>query len=247
MSEKILIASGKGGVGKSTVTVFLGRALAERGRKVLLTDSDTGLGALDIMLGVADKVVNTWADVMNDSCEMKNAVIKINENLHLLPSPRIFPDNISDTVFKDMLASHENDYDVILIDAAAGIDDNFRRASLACDRAIFVATADEISVRCACTAANEAANYGIDREDMRIIINRFIKKASLKAKLLNIDGVIDKSGIALLGITPEDKKLPFISVTNELPERKSTFIAAVNRIADRIEGKYVPLELKRFK
>lgn len=247
MSEKILIASGKGGVGKSTATAFLGRILAERGMKVLLVDSDTGLGALDIMLNVADNVVNTWEDVMNGGCDVKNAVVKITENLHLLPSPRIFPENIPDTVFKDILASAENDYDVILIDSAAGIDDNLRRAALACNRAMFVATADEISVRCACAAANETSKYGIDRENMRIIINRFSKKAALKAKLLNVDGVIDKSGIALLGIIPEDKKIPFISVTNELPGRKSAFISAVGRIADRLEGKYVPLELKHFK
>lgn len=247
MAEKILIASGKGGVGKSTVAAFSGRALADKGRKVLLVDSDTGLGALDIMLRADDRVVNTWADVMNGSCSIKNAVIEINENLHLLPSPRIFPDNISDTVFKDILASCENDYDIIFIDAAAGIDDNLRRAALYCDRAIFIATADEISVRCACSAANETERYGIGRDDMRIVINRFIKKAAFKSKLLNVDGVIDKSGVALLGIIPEDKKIPYVSVTNVLPDKKSPFIAAVGRIADRLEGKYVPLNLKRFK
>lgn len=247
MSEKILVASGKGGVGKSTVTSFLAITLAKRNRKVLVVDSDTGLGAIDIMLGVADRVVNSWADVMNCDCVIKNAIISINENLDLIASPRIFPERISDTVFCDILKEVENEYDVILIDSAAGIDDNFHRAALYCNRVIFVATADEISVRCASAAANKAEKFGIVRDDMRIVINRFIKKAALKSKLLNIDGVIDKSGIALLGLIPEDKKIPFMSVTNDMPDKKSVFISAVNRIADRLEGKYVPLELKKFK
>lgn len=247
MAERILIASGKGGVGKSTVTAFLGRAFAQRNMKILLVDSDAGLGALDILLGVADKVSNSWTDVAEGNCEIKNAVIEINTNLHLLPSPRIFNGNVSDTVFEDILAAVENDYDAIFIDASAGVDDNFRRGALYCDRAVFVATADEISVRCACSAATEAEKYGIDRENIRIIINRFVKKAALKAKLLNVDGVIDKSGVALLGLIPEDKKIPFVSVTNDLPGKKSPFVSAVNRIADRIEGKYVPLDLKQLK
>lgn len=247
MSEKILIASGKGGVGKSTVTSFLAVALAKKGRKVLIVDSDTGLGAIDIILCVADKVVNSWVDVMNGNCNIKNAIININENLDLLASPRIFPEKIDETVFCDILKDIENDYDIILIDSAAGIDDNFHRAALYCNRAIFVATADEISVRCASAAANEAKKLGINEDNMRIVINRFIKKAALKSKLLNIDGVIDKSGISLLGLIPEDKKIPFISVTNDMPKKKSTFISAVNRISDRLEGKYIPLEIKKFK
>lgn len=247
MAEKILVASGKGGVGKSTVTVFLGRIFAQRGNRVLLVDSDTGLGALDIMLDVADKVNNTWADVADEFCGVKNAIIEVSNNLHLLPSPRIFTENISDTVFKDVLSDVEDEYDVIFIDASAGIDENLRRGALYCNRAVFVATADEVSVRCACSAACETVKIGIDRDDMRIIINRFIKKAALKAKLLNVDGVIDKSGVALLGIIPEDKKIPFVSVTNDLPKKKSLFVSALDRIADRLEGKYVPLDLKHFK
>ena len=247
MSEKIIIASGKGGVGKSTLTAFLGPALAKRGRRVLLVDSDTGLGALDIMLGVADRVVNSWADVMVGNCEFGNAVIKLSDNLHLLPSPRVFPKEVPDSVFSDVLKSAEKDYDVIFIDSAAGIDDNFRRAALYCERAVFVATADEVSVRCASAAADEAMKYNILRDDMRIVINRFQKKAALKAKLLNVDGVIDKSGVGLLGIIPEDKKVPFISVTNDLPKGKSSLVSAVDRIADRLEGKYVPLDMRKFR
>lgn len=247
MAEKILIASGKGGVGKSTCTVFLGKALAEKGLKVLLIDTDTGLGALDIMLGVADKKMNTWLDASYGICEADKALIGISDKLFLLPSPSHYPDEIEDGVFEKITAELENDFDVILIDASAGIDDNLKRAAKCADRAVFVATADEISVKCAAAAAFETEKYGIDRADMRLIINRFVKKAAMKSRLLNIDGVIDKSGIRLLGIIPEDRNIPYLSVTGKSPDKKSGFCKAVGRITGRIEGKNIPLNLKELK
>ena len=247
MAEKILVASGKGGVGKSTVTSFLGKAMAESGKKVLLIDSDTGLGALDIMLSVADKKMNTWSDVSEENCNLENALIEISENLYLLPSPSKYPEEIDEDVFVKITDNCENDFDIIMIDASAGIDENLRRAAKACDRAVFVATADEISVKCAAAAAYETEKFGIERDDMRIIINRFVKKAALKSKLLNIDGVIDKSSVRLLGIVPEDKKIPYSSVTSVLPAKKSSFSKAVNRIADRMDGKNVPLKINELK
>lgn len=247
MTEKILIASGKGGVGKSTVTVFLGMTLASKGKKVLLIDSDTGLGALDILLGVSGSVVNTWNDAVTENCGIKDAILSVSDNLYLMPSPRFYPEDIADDTFKTITHELEDEYDIILIDASAGIDDNLRRCAYACDRAVFVATADEVSVRCAASAANEASKFGIDSENMRIVINRYRKKAAIKSKLLNVDGVIDKTGISLLGILPEDKNVPFMSVTNILPSKKSVFITAVCRIADRMEGRNVPLDLKKFK
>ncbi len=245
MAEKILIGSGKGGVGKSSFAFFLGRAFAKRGFKVLLIDTDTGLGALDILSGVSDKVVNTWADFESFD-DLQAVTLKISEQLYLVPSPRAMPEYVNENIFADIIKACEADYDIILLDASAGIENNLKMASIAAKRAVFVATADEISVRCAASAANEAEKFGIERENMRIIINRFIKKAALKSKLLNIDGVIDKSGIALLGILPEDKNLPFISVTGKISSAESKFSMAVDRIADRLTGNYVPLKLKQL-
>lgn len=241
MAEKILMASGKGGVGKSTLTVFLGKEMAEKGKKVLLVDSDMGLGALDIMLGVADKTVNTWLDVYNNNCELEKAITKVSPNLSLLPAPKFYEPDVDDDVLRKIVSECENEYDIIFIDASAGIDDNLRKASGASEKAIFVATADEVSVNAAASAAYEAEKFGIAREDMRLLINRFIKKAAIKSRLLNIDGVIDKSGVRLIGVIPDDKKIPFSSVTRDLPDKKSKFIKAVKRVAKRIDGENIPL------
>lgn len=242
MAEKIMIASGKGGVGKSTFAAFLGMRAAKNGSKVLLIDADTGLGALDILLGVSDRVMNTWTDVILGQCDRENALVSVSDSLFLLPSPSYYPDDISDDSIKTLTGLYE-DFDLIIIDASAGIDSNLAMCAKACDRAVFVATADEVSVRCACAAAGEAEKYGVDRDDMRLVINRFVKKKAVKSKLLNVDGVIDKSGAMLLGILPEDKKIPFLSVTGSQPDEKSPFVKAVGRINDRINGKYIPLKI----
>lgn len=242
MAEKIMIASGKGGVGKSTFAAFLGMEAAKNGSKVLLADADTGLGALDILLGVRDRVMNTWLDVLSEQCDKNNALVSVSESLFLLPSPSYYPDEIEDDAMK-LLTDMYDDFDLIIIDASAGIDRNLKMCAAACDRAIFVATADEVSVKCACAAAIEAEKYGMDRDDMRLVINRFVKKKAVKSKLLNVDGVIDKSGVMLLGILPEDKKIPFLSVTGSMPDKKSPFVKAVARINGRINGENIPLKI----
>ncbi len=250
MSETIMIASGKGGVGKSTAAAFLGKALGEKNKRVLLIDGDTGLGALDIIFGVADKVMNTWLDIELSNCSPEQAFIRISENLFLLPSPKFFPENpenVDENVFNNIIRQCKNNFDYIFVDASAGIESNLKWAVKGCEKGIFVATADEISVRGAAAAGDKAQEYGMKRENMRLLINRFSKKAAVKSRLLSIDGVIDKSGVMLLGILPEDKKIPFSSVTNVFPGKKSPFMKAVSRVCGRIEGENVPLKLNELK
>lgn len=243
MAEKILIASGKGGVGKSTVASFLGMQAAKKGKKVLLIDADTGLGALDILLGVSDSVMNTWLDVATGNCDVQRAFVSVADSLTLLPSPACYPDDLPADTMAVLTEKCEDEFDLILIDASAGIDNNLQMCAKACDRAVFVATADEVSVRCAAAAARETEKWGISSDDMRLVINRFAKKAAFRSRLLNVDGVIDKSGVMLLGILPEDKKIPFMSVTNRTPDSKSPFLKAMNRILGRINGENIALKI----
>ncbi|MCD7827118.1 MAG: AAA family ATPase [Clostridiales bacterium] len=242
-TDIIFIGSGKGGVGKSTITAFLGKSLSEKGKKTLIIDSDSGLGAMDILLKASDKVMNTWLDVSENGCSVSSAAIKITENLFLLPAPRFFPQELNENALKDVVSLCEGEYDCILIDGSAGIDRGFAMCLKAANRCIFVATADEISVKCACSAADRANELGFDAENIRIVINRFEKKAAQKSRLLNIDGVIDKSGVMLLGVVPFDKSIAYSSVTGKYPPPKSRFMKAVDRIARRTDGEYIPLRL----
>ena len=69
-----VITSGKGGVGKSTLAVGLGRALALRGRRVLLVDCDAGLRSLDRMTGVEENLVFDISDVVFGRCSPAEAI-----------------------------------------------------------------------------------------------------------------------------------------------------------------------------
>ena len=125
MAEKILIASGKGGVGKSTIASFLARESAQKGNKVLLIDADPGLGALDILLGVSDRVMNTWIDIVTENCDGENALIEVAENLSLLPSPSVYPEDVTAEDFRSVVAYFDDKFDMIFIDAAKGQYNNY--------------------------------------------------------------------------------------------------------------------------
>lgn len=244
MADVIAVASGKGGVGKSTFSWLLGGAFASMGRKTLLIDLDAGLNALDILFGVRENTVFGWNDVSEGRCSLDDAVMNCGENIDLLASPSAVTsfDSLS-----DITNSLREKYDRIILDAPAGLESGFVGAVKNCDKTIMVATPDAVSVQGAAKAARKAVEYGVKITDQRIVINRFLKKEAMKSRLLNIDGVIDSSGVRLLGIIPEDKSIICMSVTGKIPKKKSEVYSAAKRIAMRVEGKNVPLDFKHMK
>ncbi len=244
MSDVIAVASGKGGVGKSTFSWLLGRAFASMGRKTLLMDLDAGLNALDILFGVRENTVFGWNDVCEGRCSVDDALMRCGENIDLLASPSEMKDS---DALSDIIKSMREKYDHIILDAPAGLESGFSLAVKCCDKTIMIATPDAVSVQGAAKAARKAAGYGVDITNQRIVINRFLKKEAKKSRLLNVDGVIDSSGVRLLGIIPEDKALVCMSVTGKSPKKKSEVYSASKRIAMRAEGKNVPLDFKHMK
>lgn len=244
MAIKTVIASGKGGVGKSTVTKNLGLYFSERGASVLLIDCDAGLSSLDIMLGVTESVNFSWADVVAGRCSAKDALIKVTDTLTLLPSPKTplteeYPDAIN-----EITEEIGDNYDYIFIDAPAGIGRGLHRAAKAADKALVVATADEVSVSGAGTVRSVLSDCGVT--EARLLINRYNLKAAKKGLLLTVDEIIDKTLVQLIGIIPEDKNIMYATVTNrKLKTKKSD--AAFARISERIAGRYIPLELSQLK
>ena len=244
MAIKTVIASGKGGVGKSTVTKSLGLQFSKKGCNVLLIDCDAGLSSLDIMLGVSERVNFSWGDVAEERCTPSDALIKISDTLTLLPSPKAplseeFPD-----IIKRLTEELGDDYDYIFIDAPAGIGRGLTRAARAADKALVVATADEVSVTGAGTVQRVLSENGI--KESRLLINRYNVKAAKKGLLLTVDEIIDKTLVQLIGIIPEDKNIMYSTVSEKrLRTKKSD--GAFGRIAGRISGKYIPLELSQLK
>lgn len=238
MAEKILIASGKGGVGKTSCTVGIGRALARNYEKsVLLIDGDVGLRSLDVLLGVSDRIVYDWGDVILGRCLPPAAVVPCG-SVDLLTCPLQFDGAFNTESVRKMTTEYENDYDFIIIDAPAGIDIGFTLAACAADRAIIVSTADKVCVRSAQRAGEKLEDMGVG--DIRLIINRFRKKSVTAKKLLNIDSVIDETMIQLIGIVPEDEDITYGRVCVGRGQPSSP---AFVRIAGRILKREIPLAL----
>ncbi|WP_064000114.1 P-loop NTPase [Campylobacter iguaniorum] len=144
----IAITSGKGGVGKSTISANLANVLAKNGYKVGLFDADIGLANLDVILNV--KLKKNLLNVLKGECELKDILIKVKENLILIPGDsgdEIFKFN--DQFILERFISEANmldDLDFIIIDTGAGIGSNTQVFLQACDEIIVVTVPDPAAI-----------------------------------------------------------------------------------------------------
>ena len=236
MAKRIVVASGKGGVGKTTLTIALALAFSRRGKNVLVVDFDDLRGA-DLLLNVADRVVYDWGDVARGSCRVQDAILNAGA-ISLLPAPTEYGD-ITRRQVREMLLEAEKDFDVLLFDAPAGIGTGFSLACAAAQRGVVVAFADPVSVRSASRTAQAMEQEGV--KSCRLIINRAVKRDIRKRRLMNIDDVIDGSEIQLLGIVPEDRALRCSPMKSGFFDADAPSYLPIGNIAARLEGENVPL------
>lgn len=237
MAEIFVLASGKGGVGKSTCTAELSKALASLGKRVLAIDCDIGLRSLDLLLDYDEQVVFDWGDIILSRCETKRAIIS--GKVDFIAAPRSFDENFTGESLKKIIEELSGDYDYIFLDAPAGVGIGFQIAALCADKLIAVTTPDNICVRSCNIAYTQAEKLGIT--NAKLIINMFEKRPVSKGRLLNLDECIDETQIPLLGVVPMDRKLAFASVTGLKPGEFSPSNQAFFRIAKRLMGEKVDL------
>ncbi len=243
MGESIVITSGKGGVGKTTTTANIGTALASMDKKVVVIDGDTGLRNLDVLMGLENRVVFTLVDVIEKRCRLKQALIKDKRfnNLYLLPTAQTRDKN--DINIKDMLLvvnELKEEFDYVIIDCPAGIEQGFENAVVGADRAIIVVNPELTSVRDADRVIGKLDSKGLDRHE--VIVNRINYEMTKNGDMLSVDDIIECLAIKLIGIVPDDRKVTISTNKGEpiVLDEKSLAGLAFKNIARRIMGEEVP-------
>jgi Septum formation inhibitor-activating ATPase len=242
MGAVTVITSGKGGVGKSTVTAGLGIALATRGRRVLLIDGDAGLGCLDHMLGVTEQQVFDIADVVSGRAEPVKAVYTCPflQNLFLLPAPGSQEDVISPDIMKELVSVLSRYYDHVLIDSPAGVGSGFLSAVAPAEHALVVSTPDPVCLRNAGRTRLLLQEAGLTQQ--RLVINRFSgHNFRMQGFYPDLDSVIDTAGIRLIAVIPEDPSLAAAAANSTPAPQNSAGAMALGRLAARLEGDPIPL------
>jgi septum site-determining protein MinD len=243
MGKVIVVASGKGGTGKTTSVGAISSCLAALGHKTLCMDCDAGLRNLDIIIGMSDYAVTDFSDVLGGFIGLDEAVTehpKIS-GLYFLPAPAFSgPDEFDTNAMSALMTQVREQFDYCLIDSPAGIGPGFRLAAQNAEMAIIVVTGDISSMRDGQRVAEELRGMGI--EEVRLIINR-VNPRNYRRIDTTVDDIIDTVGAKLLGLVEEDEAVYFSS-NRETPlilfENRKAALQFL-RIAQRITGARIPL------
>ncbi len=244
MGEVIVITSGKGGVGKTTTTANLGAGLACQGKKVVLIDTDIGLRNLDVVMGLENRIVYDLVDVIEGSCRLKQALIKDKryDGLHLLPAAQTRDKNaVSPQQMVGLCDELRNEFDYIIIDCPAGIEQGFKNAIAGADKALVVTTPEVSAVRDADRIIGLLEAHEI--KNPKLIVNRVRQDMVKRGDMMSIDDIIDILAIGLIGVVPDDENI-IISTNKGEPavtDSKSLAGQAYRNITKRLMGEDVPL------
>ena len=241
----IVITSGKGGVGKTTTSANIGTALAKDGSKVVLIDTDIGLRNLDLLLGLENRIVYTIVDVVEERCKLKQALVKDkkNPNLCLLAAAQTRDKSaVTEEQLKDICEQLKEEFDYILVDCPAGIEQGFQNAVAGANEAIVVTTPEMSAVR----DADRIIGLLEAKEDVkkyRLLVNRVRPNLIKTNDMMSVDDVVGILSAELIGVIPEDTGI--ITSTNKgepiVNNEKSLAGKAYLNVARRIKGEEVPL------
>lgn len=239
IGEVIVITSGKGGVGKTTITANIGSTLAGTGKKVVLVDGDTGLKNLDILMGLENRVVYNLFDVIEGRCNLKQALVrdKRYKELFLLSTAQLRDKNdLTPEQMLELIAQLRTLFDYVLIDCPAGIEQGFENAVIGADRAIVVVNPEVTSIRDADRVIGKLEDRGFT--DIKLIINRIDYEMVKSGDMLAIEDITDILNIKPIGILIDNRAITISTnkgepiVLDEASEMGNSFKEIAMRIID---------------
>lgn len=219
------ITSGKGGVGKTHVTVNMGLALVKQGKRVLLLDADFGLANINVLLDM--RTTATLDDVAKGTCTIEKVIQKHSSGLDIIPSSSGLVECTSlayeqRVALVSALEGLAFQYDYVLVDTGAGIGDNVLFFNGASEHVFVVINQEPTSITDAYALIKVLSSKSGVR-DFHIIVNRvptgkdgrhvFGQLASTTERFLNVN-------LHYLGAIAEDrsvveavlKQQPFLSL-----------------------------------
>ena len=242
MSEVIVITSGKGGVGKTTTTANVGTGLAQLNKKVVMIDTDIGLRNLDVVMGLENRIVYNLVDVIEGKCRLKQALIKDKKfpELCLLPSAQTRDkDAVTPEQMVELITELKEEFDYILLDCPAGIEQGFKNAIAGADRALVVTTPEVSAIRDADRIVGLLEANEVNKIDL--IVNRLRMDMVKRGDMMNVEDVCDILAINLIGAVPDDEQIVVSTNQGEpLVGNNSLAGQAYSNICRRIMGEEVP-------
>ena len=238
MSEAIVVTSGKGGVGKTTTTANLSTALANAGKKVVAVDADIGLRNLDLIMGLENRIVYNLVDVVKGRCSARQALIrdKRNPNLFLLATSQVDDKNaVSPEEMEKLNQELKQEFDFVMIDCPAGIEQGFRNAISGADRALVVTTPEVSAVRDADRIIGLLQHHDVNTD---LVVNRLSVRMVEAGEMMSQEDVVDILSVHLLGVVPEDSEI-VVSGNQGIPavlNEHSPAGQAYHRISRRLMG-----------
>ena len=240
----ITITSGKGGVGKTTLSANVSAALAKLGKKTIAVDTDVGLRNLDIVMGLENRIVFDLVDVVEGRCDLSKACIRDRRmpTLQLLPAAQTRDKSaVSPDAMRKVCDDLRSLCDYVIIDSPAGIEGGFETATAGADNVLIVVTPHVSSVRDADRVIGLLESR--DKQDIRLVINRLQPEMVRRGDMLDISDVMEILAIDLLGIVPEDEYIVVSSNRGELAALNPDESPAgqeYQNIARRMLGEDVP-------
>jgi len=241
--KTIVVTSGKGGVGKTTTVANLGTTLAKKKHSVVMVDTDIGLRNLDVVMGLENRIVYNLVDIIEGKCRKEQAMIRDRKlsNLFIIPAAQTREkSSVTPEQMKELCSNLAAEFDYVLIDCPAGIEQGFKNAIAGADFAVVVTTPEVSAIRDADRVIGllEAAML----KQISLIINRLNAKMVKRGDMMSTEDIISLLSVPLLGVVPESEEV-VVSTNRGVPlvhDRTSKAGAAFRQIASRLNGDSLP-------